>query len=114
MAYKLTSRTSNCDSNGRFEKKANVAVIGPPDGSVEPTDDSAAVTTSVAYGGDGCHPDAFRGDILADVTAREETRSAIVSKETEDISVINYTLPSNVFSLILAKSLPSRFPRFSF
>lgn len=70
-----------------LERKVNVALIGPPDGSVEPTDDSAAVTTSVAYRGDGCHPEARRGDILADVTAAEETRSAIVSKETEDISV---------------------------
>lgn len=71
----------------RLERKANVALIGPPDASVEPTDDSAAVATSVAYGGDDCHPEACRGDILADVTAQEETRSAIVSKETEDISV---------------------------
>lgn len=62
----------------------NVNFIGPPDGLVEPTDDSAAVTSSVAC--NRRHPDAFRGDILADVTAREEESSAIVSKGTEDIN----------------------------
>lgn len=65
----------------------NIIFTSTSNGLAEPTDDSAAVTSSVAYRGNDRRLDAFRGDILADVTAEEEANSAIVSKETEDISV---------------------------
>lgn len=71
-----------------MKEQRTLRFIGPSDGLVKPTDDSAAaaslVTRIVSIA--TSHPAAFRGDILAEVTAGEEAGSAIVSKETEGIS----------------------------
>ncbi|CAK9815434.1 hypothetical protein ANTQUA_LOCUS8434 [Anthophora quadrimaculata] len=66
---------------------------------LEPTDDSAAVTSSVAYRGNGRHSDAFRGDILADVTTGEEVLRSFPRKQ-KTIPQMDITGRSIVSSLV--------------